>query len=202
VRRRPGWIWGGIGAVLVSAVGFTLIASAVGQRSDVLALARDVPAGHVLGAGDLRSVEVAADSGVVTVSGRAAVLGRRAKVPLVAGSLLSREQVGTRADFPPAGFSQVALAVEPGAAAPDLARGERVAILPGPQSDTTASADGDAAAQVRAAVVGTVSGVRAAEAAGGPRVVTVLVEMAAARRATELEHPRVVVLPAEGREAP
>ncbi|MFF2811834.1 hypothetical protein ACFVT2_32605 [Streptomyces sp. NPDC058000] len=51
-------------------------------------------------------------------------------------------------------------------------------------------------------VTGTVTGVRAPESAAGPRVVTVLVETGAARWAAQLENPRVVVLPAEGREAP
>ncbi|MFF4501623.1 SAF domain-containing protein [Streptomyces sp. NPDC001401] len=197
-RRRLGWVWAGVGAVVVSAVGFTLVAQEVGERQQVLVLARDVPAGRVLKPGDLRAVEVAADTGVVRVADRGTVLGREAKVPLVAGSLLAPGQVGAGAGFPPKGFSQVALAVEPGGAPPDLARGERVAILAGPAG----AAAVDDAEQAASAVAGTVTGVREPESAGGPRVVTVLVETAAARRAAQLEHPRVVVLPAEGREAP
>jgi hypothetical protein len=191
-------VWAGVGAVVVSAVGFTLVTQAVGERDRVLVVARDVPAGQVLKAGDLRAVEVAADTCVVPVKDRGSVLGRRARVPLLAGSLLAPGQVGASAAFPPQGFSQVALAVEAGGAPPDLARGERVAVLPGPAGASGEEA-GDKAAS---AVVGTVTGVRAPEPAGGPRVVTVLVETAAARRAAQLEHPRVVVLPAEGREAP
>ncbi|MGW3627533.1 SAF domain-containing protein [Streptomyces sp. NPDC000880] len=198
-RRRLGWVWAGVGAVVVSAVGFTLVAQVVGERDRVLVLARDVPAGRVLKPGDLRAVEVAADVGVVPLADRATVLGRRAKVPLVAGALLAPGQVGTSVDFPPKGFSQVALAVEPGGAPPDLARGERVAVLPGPAGTGAVNDEEEKAAS---AVAGTVTGVREAESAGGPRVVTVLVETGAARRAAQLEHPRVVVLPAEGREAP
>ncbi|MER6121764.1 SAF domain-containing protein [Streptomyces sp. NPDC001795] len=197
-RRRLGWVWAGVGAVVVSAVGFTLVIQAVGERDQVLVLARDVPAGQVLKPSDLRAVEVAADAGVVLATERGSVLGRRASVPLVAGSLLAPGQVGTSAAFPPSGFSQVALAVEPGGAPPDLARGERVAILPGPVG---AGAD-EAGEKAGSAVVGTVTGVGTPESAGGPRVVTVLVETAAARRAAQLEHARVVVLSAEGREAP
>lgn len=200
-RRRPGWLWGGIGTVLVSAVGFTLIATELGGRTDVLVLARDVPAGHVLAAGDLRSVEVAAEAGVVPVADRGRVLGRQARVPLVAGSLLALGQVGERADFPPAGRSQVSLPVETGAAPPELARGERVGVLPGPAADGGSSIKG-AEGEAPDAVVGTVTGVKAPESAGGVRVVTVLVETGAVRRVTEFEHPRIVVLPAEGREAP
>ncbi|MER6566329.1 SAF domain-containing protein [Streptomyces sp. NPDC001093] len=197
-RRRLGWVWAGTGAVVVSAVGFALVAQAVGEREQVLVLARDVPAGRVLKPADLRAVEVAADAGVVAFADRGTVLGRQAKVPLVAGSLLAPGQVGTSAVFPPRGFSQVALAVEPGGAPPDLARGERVAVLPGPDG---AAAAGDQET-APSAVAGTVTSVREPESAGGPRVVTVLVETGAARRAAQLEHPRVVVLPAEGREAP
>ncbi|WP_344396296.1 SAF domain-containing protein [Streptomyces vastus] len=201
-RRRLGWAWAGLGAVVVSAVGFTLVAQAAGEREQVLVLARDVPAGRVLKPGDLRVVEVAADAGVVPLADRGTVLGRQARVPLLAGSLLAPGQVGARADFPPKGFSQVALAVEPGGAPPDLARGERVAVLPGPDGAGAGAVSDEAEEKAVSAVAGTVTGVRAAESAGGPRVVTVLVETGAARRAAQLEHPRVVVLPAQGREAP
>lgn len=199
-RRRPAWLWGGVSAVLVSAVGFTLIAVELGGRTDVLVLARDVPAGHVLTARDLRSVEVAADAGVVPTAGRGRVLGRQATVPLVAGSLLSPGQVGERAGYPPAGWSQVSLAVETGGAPPELARGDRVAVLPGAAG--VAVAEGAEDEKVSAAVVGTVAGVKDPESAGGVRVVTVLVETGAVRRASEFEHPRIAVLPAEGREIP
>ncbi|WP_233273571.1 SAF domain-containing protein [Streptomyces broussonetiae] len=199
-RRRVGWVWAGVGAVVVSAVGFALVAQAVGEREKVLVLARDVPAGQVLKPGDLRVGEVAADAGVVRLADRGTVLGRQAKVPLVAGSLLAPGQVGMSAVFPPRGFSQVALAVESGGAPPDLARGERVAVLPGPTAVGAGAAGDDETAT--STVAGTVTGMREPESAGGPRVVTVLVETGAARRAAQLEHPRVVVLPAEGGEAP
>jgi hypothetical protein len=78
-------------------------------------------------------------------------------------------------------------------------RGDRVAVLEGP-----GGADGGTGSGVVASapVVGTVTGVKAAESPGGVRVVTVLVETGAVRRAAGVERPRVVVLPAEGREAP
>lgn len=197
-RRKLGWVWAGVGAVAVSAVGFTLAAQAVGDRESVLVLARDVPVGQVLKPKHLRVVDVAADTGVVPLSDRNTVLGRRASVPLTAGALLAPGQVGTRAVFPAEGFSQVALAVEPGGAPPELAAGERVAVLPGPAGVEAVVEE----EETSSAVVGTVTDVREPESAGGPRVVTVLVETGAARRATQLEHPRVVVLPAQGRETP
>ncbi|WP_310726914.1 SAF domain-containing protein [Streptomyces sp. N2A] len=184
----------------VSAVGFAVAAQAMGERTQVLVLARDVQAGQVLKQQDLRVVQVAAERGVVPVADRGAVLGRKVRVPLVAGALLAPRQVGTSAGFPPPGHSQVAIPVEPGGAPPDLSQGERVAVLPGPAE--TGAVEGVAMEEAPSGVVGTVTDVRAPESAGGPRVVTVLVETAAARRAAQLEHPRVVVLPAEGREAP
>lgn len=200
-RRRLGWVWAGAGVVVASAVGFALVAQAVGERTQVLMVARDLPAGTVLKPGDLRITEVAADEGVVPVAGRASVLGRQVRTPLVVGSLLAPEQVATRSGFPPAGFSQMSVPVEPGGAPPDLAQGERVALLPGPAVEVGAEV-GEPGEESVSPVVGTVTGVKAAESAGGPRVVTVLVETGAVRRAAQLEHPRVIVLPAEGQEAP
>ncbi|GHJ35435.1 hypothetical protein Sm713_10440 [Streptomyces sp. TS71-3] len=177
-----------------------MAAQTVGAREQVLVLARDVPIGQALRPGDLRVAEVAANGGVVPVVDRGAVLQRRARVPLVAGSLLALGQLGTNISFPPKGFSQVALAVEPGDAPPDLGRGERVAFLAGPTGTSAGTAV--SGGESDPAVTGTVTGVRAPEAAGGPRVISVLVETAAARRTARLEHPRLAVLPAEGREAP
>ncbi|MEU5647576.1 SAF domain-containing protein [Streptomyces milbemycinicus] len=185
--------------MVVSAVGFALVASAVGERGKVLVLARDVPAGHVLTAGDLRVVEVASETGVVAAADRSGVLGRRARVPLVAGSLLAPGQFGGRRAFPPKGQSEVAFAVEAGSASPGVVRGDRVAVLEGPGG--TDGGTGDEAV-ASAPVVGTVTGMKAPESPGGVRVVTVLVETGAVRRAAGIERPRVVVLPAEGREAP
>lgn len=207
-RRRPGWMWGGLAAVVVSAVGFTVIVSAAGDRSDVLVLARDVQAGHELKPGDLRSVKVAAETGVVPYEDRRGAVGKRARVPLVGGSLLAPGQVGGKADFPPKGASQVTVPVEEGGAAPDLARGERVALLPGPsgQGEVTGESAGggkdEGESSAGTAVVGTVSGVKKAKSSGSSGSVTVLVETAAVRRAAALDNPRVVVLPSEGREAP
>ncbi|MFJ9174939.1 SAF domain-containing protein [Streptomyces sp. NPDC102360] len=184
----------------VSAVGFALVASEVGGRTEVLMVGRDVPAGHAIRPADLRVVEVAAETGVVPVADRGMVLGRRAQIPLVKGALLASGQVGARSEFPPKGLSQVAVAVEAGGAPPGVTRGDRVALVAGP--DAAGAADGGDDAKGPDSVVGTVAGVRAAESAGGPRVVSVLVETAAALRAAQLEHPRVLVLSVQGREAP
>ncbi|EXU62692.1 flagellar basal body P-ring biosynthesis protein FlgA, partial [Streptomyces sp. PRh5] len=191
-------MWAGVGTVVVSAVGFVMVASAVGEREKVLVLARDVQVGHVLAADDLRQAEVASGTGVVLAADRARVLGQRAKVPLVAGSLLAPGQYGGTRAFPPRGQSEVAFAIEVGNASPEVVRGDRVAVLEGPGG----SAGGGEEKEDVAPVVGTVTAAKTADSPGGPRVVTVLVETGAVRRAAGLEHPRVVVLPAEGRGGP
>lgn len=176
-----------------------MVASAVGEREKVLVLARDVPVGHVLTADDLRQTEVASGTGVVLAADRARVLGQRAKVPLVGGSLLAPGQFGGARAFPPRGQSEVAFAIEVGNASPEVVRGDRVAVLEGPGG--AAGRSGEEKEDV-APVVGTVTAAKTTGTPGGPRVVTVLVETGAVRRAAGLEHPRVVVLPAVGREAP
>jgi hypothetical protein len=141
----------------------------------------------------------------VPVADRASVLGKQARVPLVAGSLLSARHVGEAADFPPAGWSQVPFAVEAGGAPPDLTKGKRVAVVPGADGSAAASTSGaeeeGEEATGPAPVLGTVTGVQAPESTGGVRVVTVLVETSAVRRAAAMEHPRIVVISANGREA-
>ncbi|WP_245997256.1 SAF domain-containing protein [Streptomyces armeniacus] len=187
--------------MLVSAVGFTWVVSTVGERQEVLILARDVAAGQVLTTKDLRSVKVASDVGVIPVESRGEALGERARVPLVAGALLSPRMIGRSAVFPPQGKSQVTFAVEAGAGPSDLARGDRVAVLPGPDGQAVATEE-EQGQEPESSVVGTVTGVRSPQSAGGVREVRVLVDTAAVRTATDIQHPRVVVLPAQGREAP
>ncbi|MGO4754495.1 SAF domain-containing protein, partial [Streptomyces sp. 2MCAF27] len=142
----------------------------MGERGQVLVLARDVPAGHVLTTADLRQVEVASETGVVSAADRAGVLGRRARVPLVAGSLLAPGQFGGRRAFPPKGQSEVAFALEAGSVSPDVVRGDRIAVLEGPGGTDGGTGDGAVAS---APVVGTVTGMKAPESPGGVRVVTV-----------------------------
>ncbi|MBL1102813.1 flagellar biosynthesis protein FlgA [Streptomyces sp. 205] len=192
-------MWAGVGTVVVSAVGFSLVASAAGEREKVLALTRDVSAGDVLEVRDLRQAEAASETGVVPAADSAEVLGRRARVPLVAGSLLAPGQFGGQRAYPREGQSEVAFAIEAGSASPHVTRGDRVAVLEGPDgAGTPASGEEETAAPV----VGTVAEAKAPESPGGARTVTVLMETGAVRRAAGIEHPRVVVLPAEGREAP
>ncbi|MCQ4084389.1 SAF domain-containing protein [Streptomyces sp. RB6PN25] len=202
-------MWAGIGVVLVCSVGFTTVLAQAGRTVPVLEVARPVPAGSVVTAGDVRVVRLGVhDAGgeVVRKAREDSALRRVAVVPLVPGELLSPGQVGGRAGFPPAGKALVPFAVEPGGIPAGLEAGQRVAILPG-SSDTggtepspTSPPDGS----TPASVVGTVMSVTAASADGGSAgsVVTVLLDTAAASRAAQIARPHLVVLSPTGRELP
>ncbi|MEV0093708.1 SAF domain-containing protein [Streptomyces sp. NPDC050738] len=188
--------------VALPAAGFAWITAYAGDRTPVLMVARDVPAGRVLGVGDLRVVQVAADRGVVPAGRQAQVLGKRATGPLVAGSLLAPGEFGTQKEYPPKGFSVLSFAVEAGSAPPRLEPGERIAVLEGAEHGSAAGGGQAADEKSAPVVVGTVAGVKEPVATGGPRVLTMLAETSTVRRATQMQQPRVVVLPSEGREAP
>ncbi|MGP4115007.1 SAF domain-containing protein [Streptomyces sp. 4N509B] len=181
---------------MTSAVAFAVVASSLGEREAVLAVARDLPAGHEIAAGDLREVQVAADAGVVPADQVGSVVGQVSAVPLAGGSLLAPGQVSDAAEFPPQGHSEVAFSVEAGDA-PPLERGQRLAVFDAATEAAPVVKDDDGVTPV----VGTVTGVAEDEAAvggGGPVVVTVMVESAAAQRAAGVRHPRVVVLSQDG----
>ncbi len=177
-----------LGIVLVSgfAVAFAATSLRVGGRQPVLAVAQSVPAGHVLTAGDLRVVHVAADAGlaVVPASRRASVVGQPVAVPLVAGALLAPDQIGAPR-FPPPGQAVVGVSVEPGRYPPGLEAGARVAVLVIPGQDNAAgpAVGGGQAGQGAVSVTATVVGVQAGggDQQGGVVVSLLLAEDAAMR---------------------
>lgn len=100
-RRRRGVLAGGL---MLTALGGTLVAwfvGAAGGRTDVLVVARDVPYGQTLVAGDLTLTAVAVDTLVDTVPADQldVALGQVAAADLLAGSLLAPGQI--TADTPP-----------------------------------------------------------------------------------------------------
>jgi hypothetical protein len=121
----------GVLLVLGCALAFADASVHLGSREEVLVVAQPVSAGQVLTAADLRAARVSTGSGlaVVLVGGESSVIGRRAAVPLVAGSLLSATEVGPA---PPvaSGSDEVAVGLKAGAFPPDLAPGDRVQVVP------------------------------------------------------------------------
>ncbi|WP_239152990.1 SAF domain-containing protein [Virgisporangium aurantiacum] len=131
-RRRISVPWVLVGAVLILgfALAGTVVADRIDRRVPVLAAARAINAGQIIGDADVTVVRVAAEARVATVpaSHVSSVKGRAAAVPLAAGSLLAPGQIGEPA-WPPAGQAVIAVAVKAGHAPSSLVRGARVSVL-------------------------------------------------------------------------
>ncbi|MFD9517912.1 SAF domain-containing protein [Streptomyces sp. NPDC059979] len=80
---------------VAAALGAAAAVSAVGDRTKVLAIANDVPAGQPLTDADIRVAEVSADVALTPMSAadRASVVGKRPAVDLRKGSLLVAAQL-------------------------------------------------------------------------------------------------------------
>lgn len=131
-----------VGALLVVACALGAVAAAarLGGRSAVLALAHPVAAGQVLTVGDVRAVEVAADTdlGLLPAAASSSVVGRPVAYALPAGSLLTRAALGP-AQVPAAGQAVAAVGVRAGQFPPDLQSGARVAVLVSAGTDQAAA---------------------------------------------------------------
>ncbi|TCB91673.1 hypothetical protein E0H26_25440 [Micromonospora zingiberis] len=115
--------------VIVCVLAYAYGAAQLGDRVQVLAVARPVSAGQAITAADLKQVSAARDSEVRLVPAAQAVevVGRTAVVPLVAGTLLTPEVLGDAA-FPPDGQVTASVAVKPGQYPQGLGAGARVAV--------------------------------------------------------------------------
>src|SRR5829696_1989606 len=80
----------GLALLLAGVLGTVAVVQRAGQRVPVLVMAREVPAGEVLGDQDVRVAEVGLVPGVATlgVGARGRVVGQVASVPLTAGQAL------------------------------------------------------------------------------------------------------------------
>ncbi|MFG2463302.1 SAF domain-containing protein [Streptomyces sp. NPDC048523] len=83
---------------LLGVLGGAVVVARAGDRTDVLAVARDVPVGQRVTARDVRVVSFADDPGLspIPAADRASVVGRRAAVDLHPGDLLTRSQLSVR----------------------------------------------------------------------------------------------------------
>lgn len=98
VKRQRRWSMAALCIVLavVAALGAAAAVNSASDRSRVLAVARDVPAGRALTDADLAVAEVSADSALTPIpaSQKASVLGKRSAVDLRKGGLLLTSQLG------------------------------------------------------------------------------------------------------------
>jgi hypothetical protein len=122
-------VTGGLLAVVL-ALAFMWLQLRADHVLAVLATARPVAAGQVIASADLKIANVAPDPRVrlVTAAQASSIVGRTAAVPLVAGALLSPDQIGPSA-WPEPGEAVVALPVKPGRIPAGTAPGARVQVL-------------------------------------------------------------------------
>jgi Flp pilus assembly protein CpaB len=121
----------GLALLLAGVLGTVGVVQRAGQRVPVLVVAREVPAGQVVGDQDVRAAELGLAPGVATlgVGDRARVVGRVASSPLAAGQVLTPAAVGGGPALGP-GRVAMSVAVAPAHAAAGLIRaGDRVAVV-------------------------------------------------------------------------
>ncbi|MBS2547713.1 hypothetical protein KGQ19_12630 [Catenulispora sp. NL8] len=108
-RRRPGIIALSVALILAGALGGVQLYNSVGHTYEVLAVAKAVPVGGMISADDLTTVRISLDPGIKPVSDAGLVVGKRAAVGLVPGTLITRGEV-TDAQLIGAGQVQVGIA--------------------------------------------------------------------------------------------
>ncbi|MGI5262503.1 SAF domain-containing protein [Streptomyces angustmyceticus] len=140
-RRKRSMLVLGVLVTLVGVLGTSMLVRSAGDRADVLAVARDVPAGQEITAEDLTTAALPDDPALqpVKASEKSSVIGRRATAPLHPGELLTDAQVHGGKTLP-TGQELVAVEVQRGAAPVDaLAAGDKVKIVSTPDKDEPAS---------------------------------------------------------------
>ena len=120
----------GAALVLLALVGYWTVYSATTKRTPVVVAARNLPAGTVLDANDLRTAELAGDSATMATllpnQELAGVLGRELSAAVAAGAPLSRASVAS-AGSRTAAFTLVVPALH--ALAGALQPGDRVTVI-------------------------------------------------------------------------
>jgi len=142
-----------LGAFLIVACGLlgAMAVTTTSNRHPVIAVARRIPAGHVIGQADLGRVMVSIDStaAVVPEADADGLVGQVALVDLVAGSLLAPGQVGGSRPAGP-GQAVIGATVKDGQYPIDLQIGSPVSVVVLPD---TAQPAASPAVPVRATVV-------------------------------------------------
>lgn len=92
-RRRPAVLALAVALIAAGGLGGAALYTATGKRVAVIALARNVPAGHTITGADLREAEISLDPALHPLSADSKVVGLRATTDLMAGTLLTRSDV-------------------------------------------------------------------------------------------------------------
>jgi hypothetical protein len=149
----------GVLLVIGGALAFADASLHLGSREEVLVVSEPLAAGQVITSSDLETVRVSTGTGlqVVPAVEEASVVGSPVAVPLVAGSLLTRAEVGSTAPVA-SGSDVVAVGLKAGQYPPDLAPGDRVQVVPvtSPSSSSLTPAGSPVSATVLAVDVASV----------------------------------------------
>ena len=128
-ERRPALAAAGALLVVLCGVGSATLVAAGNDSVPVLALARDVDAGQVLTADDLRVADLAGSGlSALSADGAGAVVGQMVTATLPAGTLLNDSML-TSTPLPAAGLQLVAVAVKPGGVPAEAVPGRDVTLI-------------------------------------------------------------------------
>ncbi|MER8160049.1 SAF domain-containing protein [Streptomyces sp. NPDC094472] len=158
VKRERRWSVVALCVVLavLCGLGAAAAVTSASDRKQVLAVARDVPAGQALTAADLTVAEVSADEALTPVSAadKADVIGKRPAVDLRKGGLLTTSQLGAGTGLGD-DQQQVGVQIKRGQApAGTLAPGDKVLAVSTPaQGDEQDAKDDGPPSTIEAAVV-------------------------------------------------
>ena len=129
-RRNRTRIALGLVVIVLCVLATASLFSSANNRAQVLALRHAVPAGHTIASGDLAitRVSVGADVRTTPASALDRIVGRVAAVTLVAGSLLSPDDVSVAARVP-SGMAIVGASLKAGQYPVSLAPGDEVRLV-------------------------------------------------------------------------
>lgn len=146
-HRRPSWVVAGVAVVALAALVGAWVFTATSDTMRVVVAARDLAPGEALGTTDLRVVELGRSSDVRAIQPeqQGLILGRAARGPIPAGTVLNTHLFSDREQVIPVGQVVVGAALAPGAApTAGLAAGDRVHLLGVVKTAGTGEADADA----------------------------------------------------------
>lgn len=115
--------------------------SKAGEKTPVVVVVKDVPAGHAIARSDLSTVDVAGGVTAIAGSNLDSVIGQIATVELLPNTLLQRSMVSTASSLPSTA-AMVGVALKPGQLpAQGLRDGSAVEVLQLPAKDATGASD-------------------------------------------------------------
>lgn len=174
-QRRPGYVALAVMLIALLSTGGAWLYVQAGQKTPVVVVAREVPAGHVIERSDLSTVSVAGAITAIGGQNLESVVGQTAAVRLLPGMLLQRSMVSSAGPLE-AGTAAVGVALKSGQIPADgVDPGDTVAVLQVPTAAAAAARAGDGADAQVLVERASVFSARPDPATAGGTLVTVLV---------------------------